>query len=215
MSGAGLRLFQPDSIDLGSRAWWGGNTLNTYLARVNVFPLAQLADFNPDAPLAVTWRATGPTDGNNARCIVMALCDVTLDANALTGGDKATALTLNQFGDAGAYGQWDVPPYDNFTATLLSTSYAGTSLADYESGIFRFLPGRYWPLIKQWGGTPADPDTMLAAAPSGGAQVHRPHTALSTSPCILFALQKPSSGGGTALNVHLTHLNIWQTKVAA
>jgi hypothetical protein len=212
VNGTGLRLVQPDTIDVSTRAWWGTNGLNAYTARVNVFPLAQLAGYNPSAPLAVTWRATGPADGGNGRCSVMALCDVTLNASNLTGAEKATALTLNHF-DLATYGQWDASPYDNFSASPLGSSYNGTVLGDYESGIYRFMPGRYWPLVKHWTGTISNPDTMLNAQPSGSNQVYRANTAVSNTPCLLFALQKPSSGAGTALDVALTHLTIWQPKV--
>lgn len=204
VNGSGLRLEQPASI--GTVVDWRGSGLVTYPGRLLAMAVAQIANFNPLAPVAFEWRFASPNalSGNSNEYAFGGICDVVASSAALTGTEKGKSLTMGRYADSSGvifmrspYGPSQINFYTGATGTVFGT---------YVQGIYRVASSTYYPLFGAYTamGVPDDYQTVddnVTPAFRGAG--------ISSSPSFIFGLEKGASDAYD-LDVYLTHLSILQ-----
>jgi hypothetical protein len=191
---------------------WRSNGNNAWAERVLVFPLAQLPGYNPLAPLALLWRATGLISAGAGEAAISAgLADAALTTASLTGPEVGSSMTINPIDASNSYIQCS--PNNNsvdsqWIMTMTTAAVPPTLLDSIEQGIIRFAPKRYFPLARRFTGALGGPNTANEFALSNTSLV-RSGNGQSDSPCFLMVAQSPFSG---VRDVALTHLKVMQPK---
>jgi len=217
VNGAGLRIYQPSTVDTANAwaLWRNQGIVTLYKARLFSLSLAQLPDYNPLAPLVVMWRFTSNQAAGDDPAGFAGLGEIVASGAVLTGAEKNTCLTLGG-GPAGNVGYRMIPPYS--TTYAYKTEYVSTVAGAHVNGLYRLLPNRFAMLhnTTAWAGTMPPLESMNDVNPNdtgGGVYTFMSSAPnLTSSPSFVFGIQKGATG--PTLDVHLTHLKIMQPKAA-
>lgn len=210
-AGLGLGMKVPGALSFGL-SWRGsGNVL--YPERVFVLPLAQLPGYNPLAPVAVMASLAGRYSYGGEGIVFAGLVDAALSSAALTGPEKATAMTTGLSSSTG--GIFLGSPHNTDASSEYSVAAnpnlpnAGDLLGSV-AGVHRFGDKRYFPLMGAEVLSNESPDSYNKFPVNGFTYV-RNGNGISSNPCFLFVVNRGSAEAQPTAN-YLRRLKIMQPR---
>lgn len=208
VNGTGLQMTRPDPIS-SVTDWVAGGS---YANRAMCFDVSQLANYNPNAPLAIEWRFVSTfasnVDESGGRYVYGSLLSVAASSAAISAGEHSVGVCLRR---VNANSSWWRNPL-NTTAVGLTMPSQSLVVGAVVQGIYRVSPSRYLPICGAWNGsalqTPNEMELFSDANLTAFAAA-----SLTASPSFVFTADKISQNG-TTMDFALTHLRVLQPKAA-
>jgi hypothetical protein len=213
--GEGIKASFPNPPAISAN--WRADAGAIWNDRLWSLPLSQLPGFNPDAPIACLWRATGNSQSSAGEpAIYGGLCDMAANSIALQTAERATSFAVGHFGTNNI--MVICAPHNNsgnsgWNALLANPLLVPANTMDgMELGVYKLAANRFFPLAKHFTGALGNPSSSSAELGWTTAEDRmRTGNGQSSSPSFFFLFQS-AGNPGIARIAALTHLKILQPK---
>lgn len=207
VGGSGLRLFAPATIGGAQPDRPNFRTVLTGITqRIVFFPLAQLPDYNPNAPTYVDWTMTGTLSNDSDRCYSAGMMTGAFSLAPITNAERATCAQVCHWSFNGTsviyFGATGSQP----PASAITNNSA---LSAYRTGVSRFAKDRFY-LMHKFSAVAVTPEDASDLALLDSTTQPAAQTLANLG--FYFTLHKAFSDG-QVLDVYLTGLRVMQPKV--